>query len=200
MSDLPFSQACENNKQYILEVIQRHLDGGDRVLEIGSGTGQHGAYFTLAMPGVHWQCTDIAENLPTLRPRIDAAQLANLPAPFSLNVDQPRWHESGTSGFDAVFSANSLHIMGAGSVENFFKGIAVNNTGTRLLMVYGPFKYRGEFTTESNARFDLWLKERDPASGIRDFEWIDELASNAGFNLLEDNAMPANNQLLVWSR
>lgn len=193
MSDLPFSQACENNKQPILDVLLRHLDDCRSVLEIGGGTGQHAVYFAQHFAKVLWQSTDVPGNVDALNLRIEQAQLENLPRAIALDVNQKPW--PSVSG-DALFTANSLHIMSADSVENFFT--EVGDHCKRKLLVYGPFKYAGEFTTESNAHFDLWLKDRDPQSGVRDFEWVNRLAGAAGFELLEDNAMPANNQLLVW--
>ncbi len=150
-------------------------------------------YFAAAFPELHWQSSDIPAALPILRQRI--AQ-AGLTPPISLDVDAD-WPEQQ---FDAVFSANSLHIMAADSVRNFFPGAASVLASGGKLMVYGPCKYGGDFTTESNARFDVWLKERNPVSGIRDFEWLHELASEQGLRFIEDNPMPANNQLLVWQK
>jgi len=106
----------------------------------------------------------------------------------------------GPVAVDAVFTSNTLHIIDTASVENFFLGAGRCLAAGGLLLIYGPFKYGGEFTTQSNASFDGWLKERDPRSGLRDFEWVDELASAQDLLLLEDNAMPANNQLLVWRK
>jgi len=196
---MPFSQACENNKLPILDILGRHLKErrtGEQqtVLEIAAGTGQHAVFFAEALPFLTWQTTDIADNLPTLTPRIEQAELPNLPAPRILDVNG-QWP---TGTVDATFSANSLHIISVGAVENFFAGVGKQLRAGGLLFVYGPFKYQDEFTSESNDRFDDWLKERDPASGIRDFEWVNSLANRAGLDLLEDNAMPANNQLLVW--
>lgn len=194
---LPFSQACENNKGPILKVLRRHLDGRLAVLEIGGGTGQHAEHFARSLPHVRWQSSDVPDAVGALNRRIRAAGLANLPDAVALDVDRP---PRPGGRFDAVFTANSLHIMAAPSVENLFAGLgALLGDGARLL-VYGPFRYGGDFTTPSNARFDLWLKARDPASGVRDFEWVDALARKAGLALVEDNAMPANNQLVVWRR
>lgn len=167
------------------------------MLEIAGGTGQHAVFFAQAFPELLWQSSDIPSALSGLAPRIEQANLPNLPPPVALDVDKT-WPQE--SGFDAVFSANSLHIMASESVENFFPGAAAMlNSGGKLL-VYGPFKYQGEFTTPSNAQFDLWLKDRNPVSGVRDFEWVNSLAESEGLSLLEDNAMPANNQLLVWQK
>ncbi|GJM12720.1 MAG: methylase [Pseudohongiella sp.] len=197
MSELPFSQACENNKQFILNVLSRHLKDGEKVLELAGGTGQHAVHFASSLPSVHWQSSDIPSNVVSLNQRINAAQLANLPPAIAIDVDQERW---ATSEASAIFSANSLHIMSADSVENFFRGVGDVLQAGGTLLVYGPFKYAGDFTTESNEGFDRWLKERNAESGIRDFEWVNELAIEVGLSHVEDNAMPANNQLLVWQK
>ena len=195
--ELPFSQAAENNKAPIQEILDRHLPGAESLLEIGSGTAQHAVAFAQRYPKLVWQCSDIPLSVSNVNRRIEAAQLSNLPLAIPLDVTQPSWPEQK---FNTVYTANSLHIMSAESVEQFFSKVgAVVNKGGKLL-IYGPFKYGGEFTTESNARFDLWLKDQNPHSGIRDFEWVNELATATDFDFEEDNAMPANNQFLVWSR
>lgn len=196
-SPLPFSQPSENNKQVILDILRRHLSEGDSVLEIGGGTGQHAVFFAGQFSKLHWQSSDIISNVDSLNLRITAAQLPNLPSAITLDANQSRWDCPASN---VIFSANSLHIMSADSVGNFFAGAGRTLQKNGLLFVYGPFKYEGEFTTESNARFDLWLKDRDSRSGIRDFEWVMELAEASGLGLLEDNAMPANNQMLVWKK
>ncbi|MCI5106208.1 MAG: class I SAM-dependent methyltransferase [Pseudomonadales bacterium] len=191
---MPFSQACENNKLPILQVLRAHLQQHKTVLEIAGGTGQHAVYFAQSLPDLYWQSSDIPANVDSLKIRINHAKLENLPEPKPLDVNGS-WPEQC---YDLVYSANSLHIMSADSVRNFFAGVGPRLNAGGLLIVYGPFKYKGEFTTESNARFDEWLKTRDPESGVRDFEWVNELADHAGLDLLEDHAMPANNQALVW--
>jgi cyclopropane fatty-acyl-phospholipid synthase-like methyltransferase len=195
--ELPFSQACENNKAPILAVLQRHFSRPGRVLEIAGGTGQHAEYFAAAMPWLHWVSTDVPANVATLNLRLAAAALANLPPAQPLDVTQADW---GQRDIHYLFSANSLHIMPQSAVVDFFRPLREVLTPGAVVCVYGPFKYGGEFTTPSNAAFDLWLKERSPASGIRDVETIQALAVAAGLTLVEDNAMPANNQLLVWRR
>jgi len=194
-ASLPFSQACENNKDYILAILRRHLESCDRALEIGSGTGQHGTHFAAALPHLTWLSSDLQESLEGLNRRIAACSLPNLPPALELDVT---WAEWPVDDISAVFSANTLHIMAASHVELFFRGVARHLPRSGRLLVYGPFKYRGQFTTRSNADFDIWLKNRDPRSGIRDFETVNRYAEQHGMRLLEDNAMPANNQLLVW--
>lgn len=197
IDSLPFSQACENNKLPILEKIQAAFADRSRILEIGGGTGQHAVFFAEQMPHVIWQSTDIPSNVDSLNQRIKQAALPNLPSAISLDVNDSEWN---CGEFDAVFTANSLHIMSAASVELFFTNLSSKIDEGTLLIAYGPFRYNGEFTTESNARFDTWLKDRDPLSGIRDFEHVNALAKDIGLQLLEDFAMPANNQLLVWQK
>lgn len=194
---LPFSQACENNKQPILEKLIPLLREADHVLEIGSGTGQHAVWFARALPHLVWQTSDREEYIGGLNARIHGEGTANLHPPIVLDVAMSPWPVA-TAGH--IFTANSLHIMSKKHVEHFFRGVAEVLETKGKLMIYGPFKYEGDFTTPSNARFDLWLKERDPLSGVRDIEWINALAEKAGCTPQHDYAMPANNQLLVFAK
>lgn len=182
----PFSEAAERNRAPILEVLKRVFRDSRRVLEIGSGTGQHAAFFAAELPHLVWQASDVGENLPGIR------QWVSSPPPLELDVDK----EWPAVAADAVFSANTCHIMSWRQVERMFAGLA--RLSPQVVTLYGPFSYGGRHTAESNARFDATLRARDPASGIRDFEALDALAASAGFSLAEDNAMPANNRLLVW--
>ena len=194
---LPFSQASDNNKQPIFDGLRRHLLNPGSVLEVGGGTGQHAVFFAERLPFINWQSTDLPENVILLNQRISHANLPNLPLACPLDVNQETWLRHPV---DAVFTANSLHIMSISSVNNFFRGVGRVLKPGGLLFVYGPVKYQGLFTTESNAKFDLWLKSRDPVSGVRDFETFDRLALAIDLELVEDNDMPANNQLLVWKK
>jgi len=197
--NLPFSGACERNKQPILSVISTYLSEANSVLEVGSGTGQHAVFFAGAFPSVVWQCADQAVYLDGVRAQLAHAGLSNLPEPLVLDVNQSVWVESGEK-YDAVYSANTLHIMDEYSVEAFFAGLPTVMNADAHLIVYGPFKYAGEFTSESNAGFDLSLRSRGVGSGIRDFEWVNELAEAQGLSLVLDQAMPANNQCLIWQK
>lgn len=201
MSDKPFSPACERNREPILEVLRTRFVDRHRVLEIGSGTGQHAVHFAAAMPWLTWQCADRAEHLPGIRQWLDEAALTNTPAPRALDVDDVPWQvaDDGRS-FDAAFSANTLHIMGWPQVQAFFAGLDRVLAPAAGLVVYGPFNQSGAYTSDSNREFDGWLKARDPASGIRDFDAVDALARGIGLRLVDDVAMPANNRCLVWTR
>jgi hypothetical protein len=193
----PFSQACENNKLPILAVLRRWLAGVDDLLEIGSGTGQHARFFAEQLPALRWQASDVAENLPGIQAWREDYRGDNLPPPLPLDVTGSRWPLAIPA---AVFTANSLHIMPWQAVTACFHYLGSHAPGGNRLLVYGPFNVGGHYTSDSNARFDEWLKATHPGGGIRDLEAVDELAAAAGYRLLEDCAMPANNRLLVWEK
>lgn len=195
-SSKPFAPACERNQGPILEVLRQYFQDRRRVLEIGSGTGQHAVFFAPAFPNAIWQTSDVDENLPGTRLWLDEAALPNLPSPITLDVTGT-WPDAR---FDAVFSANSLHIMPWTAVEQFFAGVGRVLESDGILAVYGPFNYHGTYTSDSNREFDGWLKQRSALSAIRDFEAVDRLAQGIGCRLVKDHTMPANNRLLVWRR
>jgi cyclopropane fatty-acyl-phospholipid synthase-like methyltransferase len=192
-----FSEACERNKQPILGKLRDELAGSTRVLEIGSGTGQHAVHFARHLRHLEWQPTDRADYLRDLAARIAEEGTPNLLSPLELEVVQEPWPPVAAN---AVYSANTLHIMSWPEVEAFFSGVGRLLAAGGVLVVYGPFRCAGRFTSESNAGFDRSLRERDPASGIRDIEAVNRLAAAQGLVLTADHAMPANNQLLVWGR
>jgi cyclopropane fatty-acyl-phospholipid synthase-like methyltransferase len=191
------SDAAERNKSPILQVIMPAFARCRTVLEIGSGTGQHALYFAAHLTGVSWQPSDTGDYLPALRERLRQEGGANLREALELDV---RTHPWPVGQVDGVFSANTLHIMSWSSVQEFFHGVGTVLASAGVLCVYGPFRYHGNYTSGSNATFDGYLRNRDPESGIRDFEAVDALARQQGLRLMADHAMPANNQLLVWGR
>lgn len=195
-ADKPYAPACERNRDPILDVLRTHFADCRTVLEIGSGTGQHAVHFAAALPHLQWQCSDRAPHLAGIRQWLDEAALPNTPAPLELDVAQ-RWPEGV---FDAVFSANTLHIMSWEEVERFFAHLPALTTDQAMLVIYGPFKYSGRHTSASNAAFERSLMASAAHRAIRDFDDVNALARAAGFELVEDRAMPANNRCLVWRR
>ncbi len=193
----PFSESCEQNQAPILEVLREVFQGRSQVLEIGSGTGQHAVYFGKQLPHLTWQTSDLPENHAGIRAWLEEPRLPNVLPPLPINAKDPAWP---VVKVDAVFSANAVHIMGWEEVKGMFLGIGRVLAAGGVLCLYGPFNYGGKFTSESNARFDGWLKANDPRSGVRDFEALDELARAQGLELCKDVAMPANNRSLVWRR
>jgi len=197
MDAKPFSPACERNQGPILEVLRTTLPAHGRVLEIGSGTGQHAVHFAGALPNLIWQASDVPANLGGIGRWLAEAALPNTPAPlpFDINGAPP-----SAGRFDAVFTANTLHIMGWAEVERLFGLLPGLMNDAAVLVVYGPFKVGGEFTSASNAAFDTTLRATDPRRGLRDLEAVDALAAAAGLVQFDDRAMPANNRCVTWVR
>ncbi|MFC6633796.1 DUF938 domain-containing protein [Microbulbifer taiwanensis] len=194
--ELPDAPSCARNREPILEQLRRLLASSRHVLEIGSGTGQHAVYFAPRLPQLVWQTSDRAENLPAISAWLEAEPADNLRAPLELDVSGD-WPPIDV---DTIFTANTLHIMSADSVRLFFHRLPQVLQPGGQLIVYGPVKVGGEYIGPTNADFDLWLKGRDPMSGIRDLEWLDQLALAVGLAREELHYLPANNQLVVWRR
>lgn len=196
MTPRPYAESCDQNKDPIHQVIKPYLQPGFEILEIASGTGQHAVHFARLNPHITWQASDRAENLPGIQTWLDYAQLPNLCRPIALDV-RGEWPNKS---FDLVFSANSLHIMGDSEAELCIRGAAQCLKPGGHFIVYGPFNYNGDFTSESNRRFEQWLKQNNPRSGIKHFEVVNDIADQSGLQLVDDVAMPANNRILIWQR
>ncbi len=194
---LPFAESCERNRDPILAVLREYLPAQGAVLEIGSGTGQHAVYFAAALPALTWQPSDTGAYLSGLRARLAAEAPTNVRPALELDVRGGQWP---AHFYNAVFTANTVHFMSESAAAAMFRGIGGVLGVNGVLVVYGPFRYGGDFTTPSNAQFDAWLKATDPERGVRDFEWVSGLAAAQGLQLLADVAMPANNQCLVWCK
>ena len=196
-SDLPYSQACENNKQPILEVLKKIFPDQGLVLEIGTGTGQHVVHFARHLPHLQWQPTDHPDNLHLCQARIQQAGLNNILPPQALDVSREPWP---VSYVDAVFSANTAHILGWLEVEAMFRGVARRLKAGAAFCLYGPFNYQGKYTSDSNRNFDQHLQREASQMGIRDLDDLERLAVKVGVVLDGDFEMPANNRTLVWRK
>ncbi|MFQ3352638.1 MAG: cyclopropane fatty-acyl-phospholipid synthase-like methyltransferase [Porticoccaceae bacterium] len=193
----PFSQACENNRAPIGDILVRLLSNRESVLELGSGTGQHAVWFARQLPHLYWQTSDRIENHSGINQWLDESGLDNIGVPIALHVSGDVWPKKK---FEAAFSSNTAHIMAWPEVEIMFREVASSLVAGGLFCLYGPMQYSGVIAAESNRAFNYRLKESNPHQGIREFNDLDQLALSAGMSLLEDNAMPANNRLLVWQK
>ncbi len=194
----PFAPACERNQEAIYEVLKQYITYDGRLLEVGSGTGQHAVYLAQRFPKLHWVCSDVKGNLEGIKAWLKEAKLSNIHGPEILKIGQDDF--PGKRPFDYVFSSNTLHIMSWKEGKTFFKLLGKRLREPALVFFYGPFNYNSEYTSESNREFDQWLKERDPQSAIRNFEDVESTMKKNGFKLLQDHEMPANNRLLVFER
>ncbi len=193
----PHAPASGRNRQAILEVISIVFGDCSSVLEIGSGTGQHAVFFAGAMPWLNWQPSDLAGNHQGIKSWIADSGLENVRDPLSLDVEQA----DGVDGeYGGVFSANTAHIMSVAAVRCMFDVVGRLLTPAGAYCLYGPFNLDGEFTSQSNERFDQSLRSQDPAMGIRDLEELDGFAGKAAMRREKVYAMPANNLLVVWRK
>jgi SAM-dependent methyltransferase len=194
---LPMSEACERNKEPILAVLRTCFAECLHVLEIGSGTGQHAVYFARHLTHLTWHPTEQLSFLPDLTARAQLEGPPNLRAPTVLDVRQSVWP---VQSVDAIFTANTLHIMSWPEVMATYRGIGGVLAPGGVLGVYGPFRYAGEYTSDSNRAFDRMLQERDPRSGLRDVDALKELAASYGLELVADHDLPAFNRLLIFAK
>lgn len=194
MFDKPFSQACENNKQPILDVLKRVLADRKNVLEIGSGTGQHAAHFAPRLRHLEWYTSDMPDHHLGIQAWLADAPVSNLHQPLSFTIGINAWP---VTKFDAVYTANTTHIMQPSEAQLMMQLVAANLPDAGMFCQYGPFTFNGQYTSESNEVFDQHLREQG-CGGIRDIEelnlWAKPLA------LIEKIPMPANNFMLIWQK
>ena len=194
----PYAQACDRNSSAILDVLNTQLAKANSVLEIGSGTGQHAVSFSRALPHLQWQTSDLEPNHPGIKLWIDEAKLNNILPPLTLDALQTE--DWPTQRYDTIFTANTCHIMPMIAVEKMFQQIQHNLSEQGCFIIYGPFKYNGQHTSQSNIHFDQWLRNEEAHRGVREMNWLIQLAQQGGLSLSEDIAMPANNRILIWQR
>ena len=194
-NNLPFSQACENNKAPILERLQAVFVAPGKVLEIGTLTGQHAVHFAIAMPHLQWQPSDHPDSAHLCHGRLAQAALPNILPIIELDVGDANWP---VDTFQWAFSANTAHIMAWPEVEKMFHGIGKRLAADGAFCLYGPFNEQGTYTSDSNRRFDQNLRAQAAQMGIRDLADLSALAESVGMRLTEKHTMPANNQLLVF--
>lgn len=196
-SPLPFSPACERNREPIAQLLQAWLPAAGRVVEIGSGTGQHVEYFARRFPDLEWQPTDQPADLTGLRARIEQAGADNILPPLRLDAAELPWPVAPA---EVVYTANTAHIMSWGEAKAMMQGAADVLLPDGLLVIYGPFHYGGKHTSPSNEAFDKELWRRSATMGIRDALELRIVGRDNGLTLQADEAMPANNRTLVFRK
>lgn len=197
MFDKPFSQACENNKQPILEVLNRVLLGRKNLLEIGTGTGQHAVYFALRLTHLEWHTSDMPDKHIGIAAWLEDVKIDNLHQPLSFTVGSTKNGTWPLANVDAVFTANTTHIMQPSEAKIMMQLVADNLPDGGMFCQYGPYNFQGLYTSESNLNFDQHLSNQG-CGGIRDIEeltlWAKPLV------LVETVEMPANNFMLIWEK
>lgn len=192
----PFAESSEQNKEPILEILKSEFADCHRILEVGSGTGQHAVFFSGQLPHLQWICSDLEENHAGIQMWLDEAPHNNIEGPLLLDARED-WPQLQV---DAVFSANAIHIMSWQAVEGMIENVGKVLSSGGKLCLYGPFMVDGQHTADSNAQFDVWLKNRDPMSGVRDVTDLITLLNVQNMELINDYEMPVNNRILVWQK
>lgn len=193
----PVAESCLQNQQPILDTLRGVFTEAGEVLEVGSGTGQHAVFFSEHLPHLTWQPSDLQDQHPGMLLWLNEVEHNRIKPPLVLDVDDESWP---VQSMDYVFTANTTHIISLAQAERMFVHIASVLKPGGLFAQYGPFNYNGEYTSESNARFDQWLKQQHPQSCIKHFEQLRDFASDNALHCVEDIEMPANNRLLVWQK
>ncbi len=194
----PFSPACERNRIPILKVMQELITSDDRrLLEVGTGTGQHAVYLAPHFPHMIWVTSDVKENHIGIKLWLEESGAPNIIGPGEFQVGEDKFPNGN---FDVVFTANTFHIMPWYLCEELMDMLGKNLNAEAKVLIYGPFNYNGKFTSPSNEEFDQSLRQRDPLMGIRDFEEVVRYMEKRAFRLLKDHEMPANNRLLVFKK
>lgn len=192
------SPSTERNGPPIAEALRGLLCAGDSVLEIGSGTGQHAAFFSESVPFARWQTSDLGHRLDGIQEWRRAAADPRLAPPIELDVMQSDWMIA--DDYSAVFSVNTCHIMPWVAVETMVGNAANLLKADGKLILYGPFSVNGRHTSRGNELFDERLRCENPTMGIRDMGAVEEVADAFGLSSFARYAMPANNFLLVWKK
>lgn len=193
----PYADSCDQNRDPIFAVIQPLLQQSKNVLEIGSGTGQHAIYFGAQLPHLRWHTSDRREYHAGIQAWLEEAALPNVLPPIELDVQRSAWP---VLDIDTIFSANTTHIMHWSDVQALFAGAGRLLPSGGLLLLYGPFSFSGQHSSASNVHFDQHLRNRDPLSGIRDFDDLNEIAATAGLLFRHNYEMPVNNRILFWQK
>ena len=194
-----FSPSAARNRDPILDALQSILPPQGSMLEIASGTGEHVVHFARGLPGWRFQPTEFDEaSRQSVRAWIAHEGLANIAAPVTLDASAGVWPVESAGPVDAVLSLNMIHIAPWAAAQGLFRDAHRVLKPGGLLLLYGPFQEDGVHNAPSNAAFDESLRARDPDWGVRDIRDLQALANDNGLTLRERQAMPANNQILVF--
>lgn len=195
-SERAYSIACDRNRGPIFSILKKILPDTGRVLEVGSGSGQHISYFSSKLPNLDWLPSDLPQCLPDIRGWCEDSNENCLP-PVALDLLSDDIEFPNVS---AVICINVVHIVSWVGVQNLFSAVSKCLNSGGVFYLYGPYRYSDKDLEPTNEEFDSWLKMRDAESGIRDFNAINELALSCNLRLDGDFEMPANNRSLCFIR
>lgn len=199
MSEKIINPSCVRNQQPIFDALSPWLSGNGPLLELASGTGQHGVHICGQRPNLQWQLTEHPSQVALSHPWQQEAQLCNLLPCLPLDITQITWPVP-SSTYQYAYCANLLHFVSADNVNAVFKGISLTLKKTGLFFCYGPINENG-FTSDGNANLDEWLKhDVNPQAGIKELILLQECADRHGLRFKERLNLPANNVILVFEK
>ncbi len=204
MDERLFFTATERNRSSIAKVLRKYLPKKGYVLEIASGSGEHGVNFQELFPRITWQTSDPD---PIHRKSITAwisqkGLEEEMPQPLDIDVEKIPWnlnHEI-KSNLKFIICINLIHISPWSCTESLFEQSTNLLKSEDSLMLYGPFKINGEHTSSSNDLFDKSLKSMDKKWGVRDLDAVDAVAGLNGFRKIQLIEMPANNFSVIFRK
>jgi tRNA A58 N-methylase Trm61 len=195
---LRHAPATLRNRDPILAVLRRVLPAAGTVLEIGSGSGEHAAYFAAALAPLRWRPSDASDaDFASVAGWAREHGASTVEAPIVLDATADAW---SVTRADAMFSANVIHIAPWSVAEGMLRGAGRVLPSGAPLVLYGPFMRDGAHTAASNAAFDAELRRRDPSWGVRDLGAVTRAADACGLDLDDVVEMPANNLTVVFRR
>jgi len=191
-----FAPAAARNRDPILTALRPLLPPEGLVLEVASGSGEHGLHFAQALPGLILQPSDPEADA---RASIDAwcAGQSNIRPALALDAAAPDWPLDRA---DAALCINMIHIAPWAATLGLLRGAARILPSGAPLVLYGPYIQAGVETAPSNLDFDASLRARDPSWGLRRLQDVAEVAAAAGFGAPAVMPMPANNLLVAFRR
>lgn len=193
-----YSPSAGRNKSVIAARLSEVLDRNASLLEIASGTGEHGVEVLKNRPDLYWQFSDIDEAALNSQSAWIEHKKYDLPEPLSLNVMNKDWTQH-LEKFDAIFCANMLHIAPIGALLGMAVGASNILNSEGIICLYGPF-LEGDMSVPSNLKFDRTLKQQNPDWGVRELDFVKHIFAKHGFNKMNRFEMPKNNLFLVLMR
>ena len=193
----PYALSCDKNSEPILNVLKKYLPEKGQLLEIAAGTGQHAIFMAPHFPGWTWLLADRKDRHEGIKMWLKDFPRSNVQGPILYGIGE---NDFPKGEHHVVYAANLIHIISWNLCLKLFDELGNALDKNAFVMFYGAYNYNGDFTTESNKKFDEWLKEKDPNSGIRDFEKVRDEMKERGFELAVDEEMPANNRMLIFSK
>jgi cyclopropane fatty-acyl-phospholipid synthase-like methyltransferase len=187
-----------NAAQPILDILEQIITSDDRrLLEIGAGSGQHAVFMAPHFPQVEWFPTDLTGQLKSISSAVQESGARNIQKPARMEVGKD---ELPKLKFDLIYTADTFHVMHWKECKSLIKQFGGRLREGSRVVIYGPFKYGGQFVTPAHEELDSSLKAKDPSTGIRNFEDVNNAMIKNGFELVLDEELPEGHHILVYKR